>query len=193
MKGVNFSCANFQRHNAAGLTIVEQQIEREEFTEEAHLVFHCALVHRLENHMAGAISRVAGASYRGLAEVARVAAEATLVDTSIRGAVKRQAAMFKFIDGIDRLTCQDLSRGLVYQVVTAFDGIVHVPFPMVFFQVAQRGSDTTLGRACVRARGVDFTEHGYAGIGQLHRSHQAGPTGADDDHVKFIVHSKSSL
>ena len=133
MEGVNFSCANLQRHNAAGLTIVEQQVEREEFTEEAYLVFHCALVHRLENHMAGAISRVAGASYRGLAEVARVATEATLVDTSIRGAVKRQAAMFKFVDGINCLACQDLSRGLVYQVVTAFDGIVHVPFPMVFF------------------------------------------------------------
>ena len=53
--------------------------------------------------------------------------------------------MFQFIDGIDRFTCQDLSRGLIYQVVAALDGIVHMPLPVVFFHVAQRGRNASLG------------------------------------------------
>src|SRR5579859_2140104 len=107
--------------------------------------------------MPGAISRVTGPSNRGFAEVACVAAKAALVDASVGRAVKRQAAMFKLIDGIDSFARQDLCRGLVYQVVAPLDGIVHVPFPVVFFLVAQRGCDTPLRCAGVRTRRVNLT------------------------------------
>ena len=146
---MNFPRAYLQGYDATGLSIIDQQIEHEVFVEEAHLVLHRVLVHRLQDHVPGAVGGVAGTAYRTLAKVARMSAEAALVDTSIGCAVEWQAAMFQFIDGIDRFTCQDLSRGLIYQVVAALDSIVHVPLPVVFFHVAQGGRDASLRGARV--------------------------------------------
>src|SRR2546421_4054707 len=145
VEGMNFPRAYLQGYDATGLSIIDQQIEHEVFVEEAHLVLHRVLVHRLQDHVPGAVGGVAGTAYRSLAKVACMSAEAALVDTPIGCAVEWQATMFQFVDGIDRFTCQDLGRGLIYQVVAALDGIVHMPLPVVFFHVAQRGRNTSLG------------------------------------------------
>ena len=69
------------------------------------------LVHRLEDHVSGAVGGVAGAAHRSLAVVARVPTKATLVNAPVGGAVERQAAMLKFIDGVNGLAGQNLRRG----------------------------------------------------------------------------------
>src|SRR5579872_5298470 len=118
-----------------------------------------------------------------------MAAEAALINAPIGGTVEREAAMLKLIDSINGLAGQNLRRGLVNEVIAALDGVVHVPLPVVFFLIAERGSDAALCRASVRARRIDFTEDRDARVWQLHCRHQTSPTGADDDHIKFIVHN----
>src|SRR5579884_3542607 len=156
VEGVNFACANLHRYYAAGLPFIEQQVEDEVFIEETHLVLDGLLVHGLQQHMAGAVGGVAGTAHRSFAVVAGMTAKAALVDTPIVCAVEGQAAMLEFVDGIDGVAGENLGCWLVYQVVAALDGIVHMPFPVIFFLVAERGGATALGRASVRACRIDF-------------------------------------
>ena len=78
-----------------------------------HLVLDRLLIHRLQDHMAGAVSGIARAAHWPLAEVARVAAEAALVDLAVRGAVERQTPMLQVIDRVDRLARQHLAGILI--------------------------------------------------------------------------------
>jgi hypothetical protein len=170
---MDFTCSYFESDDTAGMTFVYQEVERKKLVEETHFVFDGVLVHGLEDHVAGAVGGVAGASYGCFTVIAGMAAEAALVDAPICGAVERQAAVFEFVDGVNGFAGQDFRGGLVYQVVTTFDGVVHVPLPMVFFLVAERGSYATLRCSSMGAGGVDFGQDGYAGVGQLHCGHQA--------------------
>ena len=62
----------------------DQLVEDVELVEELHALLHAVLVQRLEDHVAGAVGRVAGPADRGLAVVAAVTAEAALVDGAVR-------------------------------------------------------------------------------------------------------------
>src|SRR5258707_2000716 len=137
--------------------------------------------------MPGAVGSIAGAARGSLAVVARVSTEAALVNAPVFSAVERQAAMFQFVDGIDSLPRQDLCGGLVYEIITAFDRVIHMPFPVIFFLVAERGGHASLGCACVGARGGHFTQHGNTGIWKLYSGHQATATASANDHHEFIV------
>src|SRR5579884_2398557 len=156
VEGMNLACANLQCDYTTGLTFINEQVEDEVFIEETHLVFDGLLIHGLQQHMAGAVGGVAGAADGAFAVVAGMAAEAALVDAPVICAVEGQAAMLKLVDGVDGVAGKNLGCWLVYQVVAALDGIVHVPFPVIFFLVAKRGGDTALGRASVRACRIDF-------------------------------------
>src|SRR6266571_1346355 len=96
--------------------------------------------------------------------------------------------MLQFVHSIDSFPRQYLRRGLVNQVVTTLNSIVHVPLPMIFFLVAKRGGHTSLRCACMGACGIDFAEHCNTGIRKLHCGHQPGATCADDHHIEFIIH-----
>ena len=174
MERVNLAGANLHRHNAASLSLVDQQVKHEKFVEEAHLVFDGTLIHRLQNHVAGAVGGIAGTAHGGFTEIARMSTKATLVNAPVLGAIEREAAMFQFVDGVDGLAGQNFRRRLIDEIVAALDGIVHVPFPMVFFLIAQGGRHATLCRARVRARRIDLAQHGNAGSGQV-ASRPSGP------------------
>src|SRR5258708_40166828 len=87
-----------------------------------------------------------------------------LVNAPVFSTVERQSAMFQFVDGIDSFPRQDLCGGLVSEIITAFDRIIHMPFPVIFFLVAERGGHASLRCAFVGARGGHFTPHGNTGI-----------------------------
>ncbi len=193
MERVNLARANLHSYHAADAPLVDQQIEHQVFVEETHLILDRILIHSLEEHMPGAVSSFARAANGRLAIVAGMAAETPLVNAPIGRAVEGQAAMLQFVNGIDGITGKDLRRRLVHQIVAALDGIIHMPFPVIFLQVAQGRSHTALSRAGVRARGVDLTQHRYAGLGQLHCGHQASAARANDYHVEFIVHRFPSV
>ena len=187
--------AQAERHHAARLPVVDQQVEHHVLVEEADLVLDRLLIHRLQDHVPGAVGGVARAAHRPLAEVARVAAEAALIDLAVLGAVEGQAPVLQVVDRVDRLARQHLGGVLVDQIVAALDGVEHVPLPVVFFLVAQRRGDAALRRAGMRARGVELADDGDAGVvGQLHGRHQARAARADDHHIKLmVVHRRSSL
>ena len=72
--------------------------------------------------------------------------------------------MLEVVNRLHRLAAQDLGSILIHQVITALDGVEHVPFPMVFFQVAESRTDPPLGRPRVRAHGIQLTNHRHAPV-----------------------------
>src|SRR6188472_4568019 len=95
--------------------------------EEVEIVFDALLVKRLNNHVTGAIGRKTGAPHGTFSEVARVSAEPALIDSSVWSTVERQPHMFELEHRVDRFARQNLRRILVDEVVTAFDGVEHMP------------------------------------------------------------------
>ena len=174
---------------------VHQHVQDVELVVELDVVLHALLVQGLQDHVTGAVGRVAGAAHGGLAVVAGVPAEPPLVDLALGRAVERQPHLLQVEDGVDRLLGHDLRRVLVDQVVAALDRVEGVPLPVVLLDVRQRGAHAALGRAGVRPGRVELGEHRRAGAaGGLERRSHAGAAGTDDDdvvgvglhHVSFV-------
>ena len=89
--------------DAGRAPLAHQQVEHVELVEEADVALHALLVEGLQDHVPGAVRCVAGALHRGLAVVARVAAEPALVDLAVRRAVERQPPVLQLVDGVDGL------------------------------------------------------------------------------------------
>src|SRR5699024_483726 len=77
---------------------------------------------------------------------------------------------------------------LIAEPVRPLDGVVHVPAPVVFAHVAERGTHAALGGHGVRTGGKHLGDAGglQAGGGQAHGGAQAGTARADDQHVIFV-------
>src|SRR5436190_1119554 len=114
-------------HAPLGVVAHEGHVEDLELVEEDHAPGHALLVERLEDHVAGAVGGEARPADGGLAVVAGVAAEATLVDQALLRAVEGQAEVLELDDGVDRLPAHDLRRRLVDEIVTALDRVEGVP------------------------------------------------------------------
>ena len=136
---------------AIGALAVEHDVEHLVLVEEVDVARHALLVQRLQDHVAGAVGRVAGPAHRRLAVVAGVAAEPALVDAALGRAVERQAEVLELDHRVDRLAAHDLGRGLVDEVVAALHRVERVPLPRVLFDVGQRGAHAALRRPRVRA------------------------------------------
>ncbi len=173
---------------------VRMQVKHVVLVEELHVLLDALLVQRLQNHVAGAVGRVAGAAHGGLAVLASVAAKAALVDVPVLGAVERQAHLLEVEHGVDRLGAQDLGGVLVHQVVAALDRVEDVPLGVVVLDIAERRRHAALRGARVRARGVELGEHRGVGARRaLEGRAHAGAAGANDDDVKFMFgHGSSS-
>src|SRR5215213_3028173 len=96
---------------------------------------------------------------------------------------------------IDSLASEHFRRVLIDEIVTALDGVEHVPLPMIFFDIAEGRADTTLGRSCVRPRWVELADDRDVSLaGHLDGRHQAGAAGADDDRVVAVIcHGETSV
>ena len=150
----------------------------------------------MQHGVAGTVGGCAGTAHRLLTEVRHVAAEGALVDLAVVEAVERHAVVLELDHNLIGLAAHELDRVLVAEPVGALDGVVHVPVPVVFFGIAQAGSDAALRRHGVRARRENLGQHGrlVAGLGQLDRGTQAGAAGADDDRIEFangVIHYQS--
>ena len=84
------------------------EVERVVLVVELDPELHAVLEQRLQDHVAGAVGRVAGPADRRLAVVASVAAEAALVDLAVRRAVEGQAHVLEVDDRVDGLLREDL-------------------------------------------------------------------------------------
>ena len=74
----------------------------------------------------------------------RVPTKTPLIDLAVRRAVERQAHVLQIVHRLDRFAREDLRSVLVNKIVAAFDGVVHVPFPIVFFLVSKACRYSTL-------------------------------------------------
>jgi hypothetical protein len=191
LEDVEFAGGQLVRDDAGGLAdpvlLVQQQVQDVELVEELHALLDAVLVQRLQDHVAGAVRRVAGPAHRGLAVVTAVPAEAALVDGAVRGAVERQAHLLQVEDGVDGLLREDLRGVLVDQVVAALDRVEGVPLPVVLFDVGEGGGHAALGRAGVGAGRVELGEHrGAAALRGLDGRAHSGAAGADDHGVVLV-------
>src|SRR5262249_58051211 len=101
--------------------------------------------------------------------------------------IERESHVFQVVYGFDGLPCQDLYGILVAQVIAAFAGVEHVPFPIVVFDISQGGADSTLSRPGMGTGGVEFAYNYNAGtLGCFQSGHQAGSSSAHDDHVILV-------
>jgi hypothetical protein len=167
--------------------LVADQIERHPLDEELRVGTHVALIERVQHRVASAVGGGAGAANRLLAEVRHVAAERTLVDLAFVGAVERHAEMFEFDDHLRRLATHVFDRVLVAEPVGALDRVVHVPVPVIFLGVAERGGDAALRRHGVRTGRKDLRQDGrlQAGFGKLNRCPQARTPSTDDHGIEL--------
>src|SRR5579863_2940539 len=195
VKRMNLAGREAQRHNARRAPALHQQVEQMKLVVEVDVVLDALLIERLQDHVAGAVSGVARAAYRGLAEFLGVAAEGALGDLALRSAAERQTPVLEVVDRLDRLAAQHLDRILVSEVVAALDGVEHMPFPVVFFHVAERRADAALRRAGVRADGIQLADDGHAcpraQRHQVQRSLEACATRSDYHRVITLRHTIS--
>src|SRR5699024_5378930 len=141
-----------------------------------------------QDHVPGAVGRVAGATHGRLAVVTRVAAEAALVDLALGRAVERQAHVLQVDNRGDGLLGHDLRGVLVDEVVAALDSVERVPLPVVLLDVGEAGPHAALRGAGVGAGGVYLGQHGGAGPrAGLYGGAHAGAAGADDDDLVLVL------
>src|SRR6185437_15438186 len=89
------------------------------------------------------------------------AAERALIDFPVFFAAReRQAPMFKLVYRLRRVPAEIFDSVLVAEPIGAFDGVVHVPAPIVLAHVAESGGDAALRGYRVRARRKNFGDAG---------------------------------
>ncbi|SKY37435.1 Uncharacterised protein [Mycobacteroides abscessus subsp. abscessus] len=162
----------------------ECDVQCVELVEELDIVLDAVLVQRLQDHVPGAVSGVAGPAYRRLTVIASVATEAALIDSALGCPVERHTHLFEIEDGVDRLLAHDLHGILVGEVVATLDGVEGVPFPVVFFDVGQRGAHAALGCPGVATCRVQLGQYRSTSSGSgLHGGAHTRTARADDDNV----------
>jgi len=140
-----------QRDHAATLAIFHDQVECEIFNEEIRVIFQALLIERVQHRMTGTVSSGCGALHRrACAHILHMAAKGTLIDGAIGVARKRNPGMFQFINRSRGFTHHILDRILITQPIRPFDGIVHVPSPVIGRVVAKAGRNAALRRNSVR-------------------------------------------
>ncbi len=170
------------------VVVGEGDVQDLELVEEGDVALHALLEERLQDHVAGAVGRVAGPAHRRLAVVAGVAAEAALVDLALRRPVERQPEVLQLDDGVDGLPAHDLDGGLVAQVVRALHGVERVPLPGILLHVGEGGAHAPLGGAGVGARGVELGQDGDPALpGDLDGRPQARTARPDDHRVVAVM------
>ena len=164
--------------------VVPQQIQAIELVEEANVALDALLVERLQDHVPGAVRRVARALDRRLAVIAGVSTEPSLVDAPVRRPVEGKPPALQLIDRLDGFLGHQEGRRLIDEVVATFHGVERVPLGRVLLHVAERRADTPLRGSGVRAGRIQLGDHGGpASLGELDRGAQPGTAGADHERV----------
>ena len=172
-EAVDGAVVEIPRHQSAHRAFVGDEVEREIFDEEIHLVLHALAVKRVQHGVAGAIGRGAGALGDAFAEMGGHATESALIDLAVFGSGERHAEMLEFVDRLGRVLAEIFDGVLIPQPVRAFHRVVHVPAPVVLAHVSERGGDAALGGDRVAAGGEDFRHAGDLQSGA--RAFERGP------------------
>ena len=188
-EAVDLAGGDVERDDAAAAPLLHDQVEGEILDEEVGLVADRLAIHGVQHGMAGAVRGRAGALGDALAVIGGHAAERALVDLAFLGARERHAPMLELVDGGRRVAHEVFDGILVAEPVRPFDGVVHVPAPIVRTHVAERGRDAALRRHRVRARREHLGDAGraQARLRAADGGAQASPAGPDHHYVEGMV------
>src|SRR3569832_472952 len=178
---------DLEHHRAEDITLVVlDEVYRIKLVEKMRLRADVLLIERVQDRMARAIRRRAGA--RGLiaAEVLALATEGALIDLAVVEPRERHACVLELHHQARGRSAHVFDRVLVAEVIAALHRVVHVPVPVVRAHVAERGIHAALRRDRVRARRKDLGYDGHRGLrlGQLQRGAQATAARADHQRVE---------
>ena len=176
-------------HPEALSLVVHQEVGREIFDEELRVMPEGLLIERVQDGVAGAVGRRAGALRRAFAEVRAHAPECALIDLALGRAREGHAKMLELDHRGHGLAHHVFDGILIAEPVRALDRVVHMPAPVVLAHVAERGADAALGRDRVAARREDLGQARRlkALLRHAEGRAQAGTARAHDDDVVFVV------
>src|SRR3569623_1227768 len=185
---------DLERHRAEDITLVVlDEVYRIKLVEKMRLRADVLLIERVQDRMARAIRRRAGA--RGLiaAEVLALATEGALIDLAVVKPRERHACVLELHHQARGRSAHVFDGVLVAEVIAALHRVVLVPVPVVRAHVAERGIHAALRRDRVRARRKDLGYNGHRGLrlGQLQRGAQA--TAARAAHQRVDAPPRPSL
>ncbi len=201
---------DFNGDDAPALAFDHDQVKHVELIEERHPPLDALLVERLQDHVARAVGRVAGAHHgdagAGVGGAGRgglvvvgirlgVAPEPALGDPAVGRPVEREAHVLQLVDALDGLLAEDLGRRLVDEEVAPLDRVVGVVLPRVVLEVRQGRGDPPLRGPGVGSRRVELAHDRRPDVQtRLERGHHPGATGPDDDAIEpVVIHGKCSL
>ena len=189
LKTVNGAVLHAHGRHANAAVFVHNQIKREIFDKKLSIVAQRLTIQRVQNGVAGAVGRRAGALGNAFAEIRRHAAKGTLINFAFLRARKRHAEMLQFVNGFGRIAAQIFNGVLVAQPVRAFDGVIHVPAPVIITHIAKRGGYAPLRGNRVAARRKDFrnTCRFQPALGTSQCGAQSGTAGPDNDNIKLMI------
>ena len=101
----------------AGAVLVHDEIKREILDEELGRVAQRLAIERVQDCVAGTVSRRAGALDRAFAVILRHAAKGALIDLALFGAREGYAPVLQLVHGGRRLAAQIFNRVLITQPV----------------------------------------------------------------------------
>ena len=134
-------------HAAAAAIIVHDQVDGKILDVELGRMAQRLAVHGVQHGMAGAVGGGAGALRGALAVMRGHATERALIDLAVLLATReRQTPVFQLVDCGRRIAAEIFDGVLVAEPIGAFDGVVHVPAPVVLAHIAERGGDAALCR-----------------------------------------------
>ena len=164
-EAVNRTVLKKKRDQAsAAAFIVKDEVECEIFHEEPCTAAHRLPIERVQHGVTSAVCRcTASPDGWSFAVIGIVTAKRTLIDLGVIGTGERHAVVLQLVDRFGCVPTQVLDCILVSEPVGAFDGVVHMPTPVVGSLVSKRRRDAALGRHGMRAGGKHL---GYAGGAQ---------------------------
>ena len=173
-------------HALTDAVLRHNQIKREILDVEFSLLFQRLAIERMQDRVAGPVSRGTGPLYRGaFAELGGVTAEGTLVNLAFFSAAERNAVMLQLIDRLGCFTRKIFHRVGVTQPVGSLHSVIHMPLPAIGAHVAQRRGNTTLSGNSMRTGRKNLGDTGGAQplLGQAQRRAQPGATGPYNNRV----------
>src|SRR5688572_6699839 len=108
MDYVQFTGGQLVGHHTLTNSIPKNKIHHLIFIQEMDIILEALLIERLQNHVTGAIRRITGSLNGPFAEIPSVAAERTLIELSVRGAIEGEPHVFEVVHGFDCLASHDL-------------------------------------------------------------------------------------
>jgi len=188
-KAMQLAGGQIDRHHAPALALLHEQIDREVFNIELGLVADRLLIQRVQQRMSGAIGGGAGSLGDTLAVMSGHTAKGALINAAIIRARERHAVVLELNHRGGRLLAHELDGILIAEPVRAFDGVIHMPSPVVLAHVAQRRADAALCGDSVTAGGkyLGHTGGRQPGFGQTQGRAQAGTAGANDHHIVGVI------